>query len=183
MIGCSGAGKSTLLRTIAGLLPPLAGGIRVDDIELANCDPATWIERIAVVPQRPHLFAGTVADNVRLGAPDADDEALRQALEQAGALEFVRALPAGLATELGEGAGRLSAGQRQRLAVARALLRKPSLLLLDEPTARLDGGHEEAVLDALRGPTVVLVTHRPRVVARVDAVLRVSGGRVELVAP
>ncbi|HEX4223523.1 MAG TPA: thiol reductant ABC exporter subunit CydD [Pseudonocardiaceae bacterium] len=170
VIGRSGAGKSTLLRTIAGLLPPLAGTIRVDGLE-----------RTAVVPQRPHLFAGTVADNVRLGAQDADDEAVRQALEQAGALEFVRELPAGLATELGEGAGRLSAGQRQRLAVARALLRKPSLLLLDEPTARLDGGHEDAVLNALRGPTVVLVTHRPRVVERVDAVLRVSDGRVELV--
>ena len=181
VIGPSGAGKSTLLRTIAGLLPPLAGTVHVDGRELATRDRSAWLDRIAVVPQRPHLFAGTVADNVRLGAPDADDDAIRHALEQAGALDFVQELPAGLATELGDRAGRLSAGQRQRLAVARALLRKPSLLLLDEPTARLDGGHEEAVLAALRGPTVVLVTHRPRVVARVDAVLRVSGGRVELV--
>jgi ABC-type multidrug transport system fused ATPase/permease subunit len=176
----SGAGKSTLLRTIAGVLPPLAGGIRIGGADLHGVEPDSWTGRLGVVPQRPHLFSGTVADNIRIGRPDADPGRIWFALEQAGAAEFVRRLPHGLDAEIGERAGRLSSGERQRLALARALVREPALLLLDEPTARLDGDTERCVLEALdqvaASATVLVVTHRPRVVDSTDAVIHIADG-------
>ncbi|MFF3765924.1 thiol reductant ABC exporter subunit CydD [Streptomyces sp. NPDC001922] len=179
VVGPSGAGKTTLLNTLLGLTAPTAGRILVDGTDLAETDRASWWAQIAWVPQRPHLFVGTVADNVRTARPDADDAAVRDALEAAGALEFVTALPDGPATLLGENGAGLSAGQRQRIALARAFLADRPLVLLDEPTAHLDGATEEAVAAAVgrlsRGRTVLLVAHRPALLPLADRVLELPG--------
>ncbi|MFD5080789.1 thiol reductant ABC exporter subunit CydD [Streptomyces sp. NPDC058371] len=186
LTGPSGAGKSTLLRTLAGQIPPLAGEIRLGTHPLPYAPGTAWTDALGVVPQRPHLFAMSLADNVRLGRPDARPEEIWQALAAAGAADFVTALPDGPATPLGDGGAVLSAGERQRIALARALLRKPALLLLDEPTARLDGETEQRVLDALRTlagnerTTVLVVTHRPRVVEHADTVFHATHGSVDI---
>ncbi|MFJ3879300.1 thiol reductant ABC exporter subunit CydD [Streptomyces sp. NPDC090077] len=180
LTGPSGAGKSTLLNVLLGFVTPTAGRVRVGDTDLADLSLEQWRERIAWVPQRPHLFAGTIAENVRLARPGADDEAVEAALRDAGAWEFVAALPRGAETALGEGGAGLSAGQRQRLALARAFLADRPVLLLDEPTAALDGETEAAVVDAVRrlavGRTVLLVVHRPALLAVADRVVAVGEG-------
>ncbi|UAL68072.1 thiol reductant ABC exporter subunit CydD [Streptomyces angustmyceticus] len=176
LVGPSGAGKSTLLSVLLGFTAPYAGRALVDGRDIASLSPDSWRQRIAWVPQHPHLFAGTIAENVRLARPDADDAAVRAALGDAGALDFVDALPDGLATRLGESGAGLSAGQRQRLALARAFLADRPVLLLDEPTANLDGASEEAIVAAVRrlavGRTVLLVVHRPALLAVADRVVR-----------
>ncbi|MGW2057212.1 thiol reductant ABC exporter subunit CydD [Streptomyces sp. NPDC001840] len=175
LVGPSGVGKSTLLDVVLGFTVPDEGRIRVDGRDLASLDPYRWRERIAWVPQRPYLFAGTVAENVRLARPDADDAAVRDALREAGAYEFVAALPQGVRTMLGEDGAGLSAGQRQRLALARAFLADRPLVLLDEPTAALDGETEAGIVEAVRrlarGRTVLLVVHRPALLAAADRVI------------
>ncbi|RSS37728.1 thiol reductant ABC exporter subunit CydD [Streptomyces sp. WAC08241] len=176
LVGPSGSGKSTLLDVVLGFTAPEPGGtVRVGGEDLAELDPEAWRSRIAWVPQRPYLFAGTIAENVRLARPDASDEAVREALRDAGADGFVAELPAGLDTPLGEDGAGLSAGQRQRLALARAFLADRPLLLLDEPTAALDGETEAGVVDAVRrlaaGRTVLLVVHRPALLAVADRVV------------
>ncbi|WP_330458764.1 thiol reductant ABC exporter subunit CydD [Streptomyces sp. NBC_00820] len=176
LVGPSGAGKSTLLSVLLGFVQPTEGRVLIGGADLAGLDLQQWRSRIAWVPQRPHLFAGTIAENVRLARPDADDTAVRQALRDAGALEFVDALPEGAATALGEDGAGLSAGQRQRLALARAFLADRPVLLLDEPTAALDGATEAEVVAAVRrlavGRTVLLVVHRPALLEVADRVVR-----------
>ncbi|SER94061.1 ATP-binding cassette, subfamily C, CydCD [Streptomyces sp. yr375] len=176
LVGPSGAGKSTLLNALLGFVRPAEGRVLAGGVDLAEADLEQWRSRIAWVPQRPHLYAGTIAENVRLARPDADDAALRGALADAGALEFVDALPAGAGTVLGEDGAGLSAGQRQRLALARAFLADRPVLLLDEPTAALDGETEAEVVAAVRrlaaGRTVLLVVHRPALLAVADRVVR-----------
>ncbi|MFF6979003.1 thiol reductant ABC exporter subunit CydD [Streptomyces sp. NPDC008343] len=178
LVGPSGAGKSTLLNALLGFARPAEGRILVGGSDLAELDLEEWRSRIAWVPQRPHLYAGTIAENVRLARPDADDAAVRQALGNAGALEFVDALPQGVETVLGEDGVGLSAGQRQRLALARAFLADRPVLLLDEPTAALDGATEAEVVEAVRrlavGRTVLLVVHRPALLGMADRVVRLS---------
>ncbi|MFJ6646699.1 thiol reductant ABC exporter subunit CydD [Streptomyces sp. NPDC091290] len=178
LVGPSGAGKSTLLNVLLGFVPPTEGRVLVGGADLTGLDLARWHAEIAWVPQRPHLFAGTVAENVRLARPDADDDAVRRALRDAGALEFVDALPQGAATLLGEDGAGLSAGQRQRLALARAFLADRPVLLLDEPTAALDGATEAEVVEAVRrlavGRTVLLVVHRPALLGVADRVVRLA---------
>ncbi|MFF4832337.1 thiol reductant ABC exporter subunit CydD [Streptomyces sp. NPDC001315] len=178
LVGPSGAGKSTLLHVLLGFVTPAQGRVRVGGTDLTGLDLEQWRSRIAWVPQRPHLFAGTIAENVRLARPDADDGAVRRALGDAGALEFVDALPAGTGTVLGEDGAGLSAGQRQRLALARAFLADRPVLLLDEPTAALDGETEAEVVEAVRrlavGRTVLLVVHRPALLAVADRVVRLG---------
>ncbi|MER6403210.1 thiol reductant ABC exporter subunit CydD [Streptomyces viridosporus] len=178
LVGPSGVGKSTLLNVLLGFVRPTAGRVRIGGTDLAGVDPAEWHRRVAWVPQRPHLYAGTIAENVRLARPDADDEAVRRALRDAGALEFVDALPEGTGTLLGEDGAGLSAGQRQRLALARAFLADRPVLLLDEPTAALDGATEAEVVAAVRrlaaGRTVLLVVHRPALLAVADRVVRLA---------
>ena len=174
--GPSGCGKSTLLGVLLGLVPASGGSVTVGGADLADLDPDAWRTRVAWVPQRPHLFARSIADNVRLGRPDATDHEVRSAIADAGLDDVVAGLPLGLATVLGtEGAG-LSAGERQRVALARAFLRDAPLLLLDEPTANLDGATEEGVLSAVRrlmvGRTVVMAAHRPSLLAASDRVVR-----------
>ena len=170
--GPSGCGKSTLLAVLLGFVRPTAGSVRIAGVDLADVDPALWLARIAWVPQRPHLFATTLDDNIRLGRPDAPATAVDEAVEAAGLTALVARLPLGLATALGEGGAGLSAGERQRVALARAFLRDAPLLLLDEPTAGLDGATEAGVLDAVRrlavGRTVVLVAHRPSLITLAD---------------
>jgi ATP-binding cassette subfamily C protein CydD len=163
--GPSGSGKSTLLALLLRFTEPTAGTIEAGGVPLTELDLAAWRAQIAWVPQRPHLFAGTVAGNIALGQPDASREAIEHAAALAGAAEFIEALPAGLDTELGEGAGRLSAGERQRIALARAFLRDAPLLLLDEPTAHLDAITAAQVLATVETlmahRTVILVSHGP----------------------
>lgn len=168
-------GKSTLLNVVLGFAAPDEGRVRVGGTDLADLSPERWRERIAWVPQRPHLFAGTIAENVRLARPEADDCAVTAALRDAGAYDFVAALPDGAATLLGEDGAGLSAGQRQRLALARAFLADRPLLLLDEPTASLDGETEAGIVEAVRrlaaGRTVLLVVHRPALLSVADRVV------------
>ncbi|MFD9097893.1 thiol reductant ABC exporter subunit CydD [Streptomyces collinus] len=176
LVGPSGAGKSTLVNTLLGFVRPTAGRVRIGGTDLADLDLDAWRSRVAWVPQRPHLYAGTIAENVRLARPGADDAAVRRALADAGALEFVDGLPEGADTVLGEDGAGLSAGQRQRLALARAFLADRPVLLLDEPTAALDGATEAEVVAAVRrlavGRTVLLVVHRPALLDVADRVVR-----------
>ena len=175
LVGPSGCGKSTLLGALLGLLRPERGSIRVGGIELAELDPEEWRSRLAWVPQRPHLFHASIADNVRVGRRDASNEQIWVALVDAGLADVVSNLPEGVDTILGERGAGLSAGERQRLALARAFLRDAPLLLLDEPTAGLDGHTEQEIVRSIRrlarGRTVVLVAHRPALVAMADRVL------------
>ncbi|MFI5883821.1 thiol reductant ABC exporter subunit CydD [Streptomyces sp. NPDC051554] len=180
LVGPSGSGKSTLLNALLGFVRPAEGRVRVGGVDLTDVDLERWRSRIAWVPQRPQLYAGTIAENVRLARPDADDTAVRRALADAGALDFVDALPEGIGSVLGEDGAGLSAGQRQRLALARAFLADRPVLLLDEPTAALDGATEAEVVEAVRrlavGRTVLLVVHRPALLAVADRVVRVTEG-------
>ncbi|WP_344496009.1 thiol reductant ABC exporter subunit CydD [Streptomyces enissocaesilis] len=182
VVGPSGVGKSTLLNVLLGFAPVDEGRVVVGEgpgaVDLADVSMERWRERIAWVPQRPHLFAGTVAENVRLARPEADDAAVETALRDAGAYDFVAALPQGAETRLGEDGAGLSAGQCQRLALARAFLADRPLLLLDEPTANLDGETEAGIVEAVRrlaaGRTVVLVVHRPALLAVADRVVELT---------
>ncbi|TRO57964.1 thiol reductant ABC exporter subunit CydD [Streptomyces sp. IB201691-2A2] len=178
LVGPSGVGKSTLLNVLLGFVEPTSGRVRVGGADLTETSLEEWRSQVAWVPQRPHLYAGSVAENVRLARPDADDSSVRRALSDAGALEFVDALPDGVRTVLGEEGAGLSAGQRQRLALARAFLADRPVLLLDEPTASLDGATEAEVVEAVRrlavGRTVLLVVHRPALLDVADRVVRLE---------
>jgi ATP-binding cassette subfamily C protein CydCD len=178
--GPSGCGKSTLLSVILGLRLPGAGSVTLGGVDLSDLDLDDWRRHIGWVPQRPHLFARSVAENVRLGRPDASDAAVADALNAAGLADVIHRLPHGAQTLLGEGGVGLSAGERQRVSLARAFVRDAPLLLLDEPTAGLDGETEADVLAAVRrlviGRTAVIVAHRPALAALADRV-------VELTAP
>jgi ATP-binding cassette, subfamily C, bacterial CydCD len=187
LVGPSGCGKSTLLGVLLGLVRPDAGSVRVGGMALADLDSDGWLEwraRLAWVPQRPYLFAASLADNVRLGRRDASAAQVHDAIAAAGLAGVVAGLPAGADTVLGEGGAGLSAGERQRLALARAFLRDARLLLLDEPTAGLDGDTEREIVSSIQrlaqGRTVLLVAHRPALVTMADRV--VSLVPVEVVA-
>jgi ATP-binding cassette, subfamily C, bacterial CydD len=182
LVGESGVGKSTAAALLLGLLRPTAGRVTVGGADLAACDLAAWRGDVAWVPQRPVLLRGTVADNIRLGAPAATDHEVRAAASRAGADRFVRALPAGYETLVGDGGRPLSPGERRRIGLARALARGAPLLVLDEPTADLDPESVEAVAAALArladAATVLLIAHRVELVAHADRVVRLAGGRV-----
>jgi ATP-binding cassette, subfamily C, bacterial CydD len=185
--GPSGAGKSSLLALLLMFTEPTAGRITVGEADLAACMATDWRRRVAWVPQRPYLFAGTIAENIALGDPDARADAIALAARRAGAEGFIAELPGGYAAQLGERALSLSAGQRQRLALARAFLRDAPLLLLDEPTAHLDpvtAAEIASVVGSLAaGRTVVLVTHDEQVAARADRVLALASGRLAAASP
>jgi thiol reductant ABC exporter CydD subunit len=173
--GPSGCGKSTLLAVLLGLVQPELGSVRVGGVELGDLDPGAWRAKVAWVPQRPYLFSASIAENVRLGRRDSSIGDVWHALADAGLADAIAELPAGLETVLGDRGAGLSAGERQRLALARAFLRDSPLLLLDEPTANLDGATEQGVLEAVRrlsrGRTVLLVAHRPALLEVADRVL------------
>jgi thiol reductant ABC exporter CydD subunit len=185
LVGGSGAGKTTLGRVVLGLTRPDAGAVAVDGRELGEGDLDRWRDRVAWAAQQPALVPGTVAANVALGRPEAGPEQVEAAARMAGADTFVRALPGGYDTVVGAGGRGLSAGQRQRLGLARALLRDAPLLVLDEPTVHLDAGaaaRVAATVEALRGTrTILLITHDPALAARADRVVALHDGRV--VAP
>ena len=176
--GPSGSGKSTLLGTLLGFAPVSGGRIAIGGVDLASLDPDAWRTAIAWVPQRTHLFARSIADNVRLGRPDATDDQVEAAIADAGLAPVVSRLPDGLATRLGEGGTGLSTGERQRVALARAFVRDAPLLLLDEPTANLDGETEEGILAAVRrlmeGRTVLMAAHRPSLLCLADRVVHLD---------
>ena len=182
LTGPSGCGKSTLLAVLLGLQQPSAGTVACGGVPLEALDLARWRERIGWVPQRPHLFARSVADNVRVGRASATDDEVAAALEAADLNGTVARLPFGAATLLGDGGAGLSAGERQRLALARAFVREPGLLLLDEPTAALDHETEAEVLAALRrllaGRTALIVAHRPALAALADRVVELPAALV-----
>jgi thiol reductant ABC exporter CydD subunit len=182
LVGASGSGKSTLLSLLARLADPTAGRITVGGVDLRDGDPEAWRRRLAWLPQRPLLVAGSVADNVRLGDPAASDDHVLAALGEANAAGLVGGMPDGLDTRVGDGGLPLSAGEAQRVALARAFLRDASLVLLDEPTASLDPAGAEVVWDAIErlceGRTAVVAVHRLALARRADRVVVLEGGRV-----
>ncbi len=182
LVGPSGGGKSSLVSLILRLSRPNAGTISCDGIDLDTVDPRRWRRQIVWVPQRPTLFSGSLAWNLRLSEPEADDAALAEAVEKAGLVEVVAGLPRGLETRIGDGGRRLSVGQSQRVALARAFLSRAPMVVLDEPTAHLDSGSEETIARAI-GPltenrTALLVSHRRRAIAGADRVLELKDGRL-----
>ncbi len=182
LVGPSGAGKSTIVNLLLGFLVPERGVIAADGHPLSDFSAEAWRERVALVPQRPYLFAGSVLDNLRLARPDATLAEAQTAAVLAGADEFVAALPQGYDTALGEGGARLSKGQAQRIAIARAFLKDAPVLILDEPTAHLDPTSEAQVRDALErlaaGRTTLIVAHRFGMVRGADRIVVLDGGRV-----
>jgi thiol reductant ABC exporter CydD subunit len=182
LVGPSGAGKSTVASLLLRLNEPTAGRVTAGTVDAATCSPEAWRRQLAWVPQRPTLLRGTVADNIRLSDPAAPDDRVREAAELAGAGSFVSRLPSGYETVVGEGGRPLSAGQVQRLALARAFLRDAALVVLDEPTANLDPESVEIFetgFDLLRpGRTVLLIAHRGELALRADRVVRIDHGRI-----
>ena len=182
LVGPSGAGKSTVFRLLLRFYDPEAGEVLIDGVNIRDAEPAEVRQRLAWVSQEAPLFSGSAADNVRFGRPDADEPAVRKALEEAQALKFVEALPRGLDEPLGERGRSLSGGQRQRLAIARALVRHAPILLLDEATSALDAENErlvQAALDrAMDMRTTLVIAHRLATVKRADRIVVMDGGRI-----
>ena len=182
LVGPSGAGKTTVFQLLYRFYDPQQGRVLIDGVPLADADPAAFRRRLALVPQEPVIFSGTVADNIRFGRPEAGDDEIRRAAETAAALDFIEALPGGFGAELGEKGVRLSGGQRQRIAIARAILRNPAILLLDEATSALDAESERAVQSALdrvmKGRTTLIIAHRLATVLKADRIVVMDDGRI-----
>ncbi len=182
LVGASGSGKSTVSRLLLRFLEPQGGSIRVNGIPLAEIERRGWLSQIAWVPQMPYLFHDSLSANLRLGCPTAGIDDLRRAAEAVHLAEWIEGLPQGYDTPVGEGGARLSGGQAQRLALARAFLRDASLLVLDEPTAHLDVEQEALLQAALEricaGRTVLVIAHRLGTAARADVVAVLEAGRV-----
>ncbi len=180
LVGDSGAGKSTVAALLLGLLEPTAGRITIGGLDLRECQIEAWRRSIAWVPQHPALLRGTVADNIRLGNPDAGEAAVLEAARLAGAGELVAGLPGGLDTLIGDGGRPLSSGERRRIGLARAFLRDAPFVILDEPTADLDPRNVAIVSHAVsrlrRGRTMLVIAHRRELVQHVDRVVRLLDG-------
>jgi ABC-type multidrug transport system fused ATPase/permease subunit len=185
-VGLSGAGKSTLLDLLLRFHEPQSGKILVDDASLTEFDVKTWRARLAIVNQDPYLFDDTVRGNILYGRPEASEEDLINAARTACADDFIRQLPNGYDTMIGERGTQISGGQRQRLSLARALIRNPEILILDEATSALDAVTERAIQQALKSAdrTVIIVAHRLSMVEIADhAVVLEDGSLVEEGAP
>ena len=182
IVGASGAGKSTLLSLIIGFLRPTQGKIYLDGQDLNSLDLRTYRQFIAVVPQETILFSGTVRENILYGCPEAGEDALKKAILEANAEEFVSNLPQGLQTMVGENGTKLSGGQRQRLAIARALVRNPQVLILDEATSSLDTVSESLIQSALdnlmKHRTTFIVAHRLSTIRKADRIVVLEAGRI-----
>ncbi len=182
LVGPSGAGKSTVLNLLLGFARAQRGCVDAGGHDLAGVDPAHWLTHVAWLPQRPHLFEGSILDNIRLGVPGASIGAVRAAARDADADEFILRLPQGYDTPLGERGQNLSGGQVQRIALARAFLKDAPLVVMDEATASLDAETEARVVAALarlaRGRTLLIVAHRLRSVRMADRIVVLDAGRV-----
>ena len=182
LVGGSGAGKSTLLALLERFYMPSSGAILIDDQDIGRVSRASLRNAIAYVSQQPYLFEGTVRDNIRYGRPDASDAEVEEAARLAHADEFVRQMPYGYDTAIGENGTSLSGGQRQRLSIARAIVRNAPILLLDEATSALDARSEAAVQDALQtamaGRTTIVIAHRLSTVVDADRIVVLEGGVV-----
>ncbi len=182
IVGPSGTGKSTLAALILRLYDPLEGRVLIDGKDIRHHTLASLRSQISVVLQDNTLFALTVWENIGLGAQDASQEQIIAAARSANALEFIEALPDGFDTVLGERGVTLSHGQRQRIAIARAIVRQTPILILDEPTTGLDKENEQAVVDALErvasGKTSITITHDLRLSAHADRIYRVENGQI-----
>ncbi|MCL5289728.1 MAG: thiol reductant ABC exporter subunit CydD [Bacillota bacterium] len=182
LVGPSGAGKSTIANLLLRFAAPVEGMIKVNGMPLQQMPADWWRSKVSYVPQTPYLFYGTVADNILLGRPGASMDEVREAAEQAGAHEFIMKFPQGYHTPVGEFGVRLSGGQAQRLAVARAFLKDAPVLVLDEATAGLDPASEESIQEALdrlmQGRAVLVIAHRLSTVYRADRILVLSEGRL-----
>jgi ATP-binding cassette, subfamily C, bacterial CydD len=180
--GPSGSGKSTLAALLLGFVQPAEGAVRCGELDLTRCDGDLWRTQIAWLPQRPSLFAGSVADAIRLGDPFASRREVAAAARASGADVSIRLLPQGYDTPVGEGGRQLSLGEVRRVALARALIRQAPLLILDEPTADLDAEAAAVVTAAIeragQDRAVLVITHRPEPAAIADRVLRVESGRI-----
>ncbi|WP_293866979.1 ABC transporter transmembrane domain-containing protein [uncultured Alsobacter sp.] len=182
IVGPSGAGKSTIVQLILRFYDPQSGQVVVDGLPVTDVDPQALRERIAFVPQDPVVFGATVEENIRYGRPHASDAEVQKAAELAAADGFIRALPQGYGSRIGERGVTLSGGQRQRLAIARAILRDAPILLLDEATSALDAESETLVQEALdrlmEGRTTIVIAHRLATVLKADRILVMDGGRI-----
>ncbi len=182
LVGATGAGKSTLAKLIARLYDPDEGVVSIDGIDLRDVREESLRAEMGIVPQEGHLFSGTIADNVRFAHPLASDDDVRRALDAVGALEFVDGLPDGMNTDVQERGARLSAGQRQLICFARALVPDPRLIILDEATSSIDIGTERRIEEALDrllvGRTAVVIAHRLSTIRRADRILVVADGRI-----
>jgi ATP-binding cassette subfamily B protein len=182
IVGSTGAGKTTLINLIPRLFDATGGNVRVDGVDVRQIDQEVLWSRIGLVPQRPYLFSGTVASNLRYGRPDATDADLWQALEVAQASDFVGAMPDGLDSPISQGGTNVSGGQRQRLAIARALVRQPAIYLFDDSFSALDVATDARLRAALRPytreATVLIVAQRVSTILDADQILVLDGGRV-----
>ncbi len=183
LVGSSGAGKTSMVNLIPRFYAPSAGHIEIDGYDIAKVTLRSLRSQIGIVPQEPILFSGSIAENISYGRPEATTEEIEAAARAANAAEFIRELPQGYDTSVGERGAKLSGGQRQRIAIARALLRDPRILILDEATSALDAESEALVQDALErlmeGRTTVVIAHRLSTIQRVDRILVLAGGKIE----
>jgi len=181
LVGPSGSGKTTVASLLLRFVDPVQGRISAGGLDLAYCRADVWREQIAWVPQRPTIFRGTIADNIRLGDPGATERAVRDAAVLAGADRFIQALPFGYETLVGDGGRPLSAGESRRIALARAFARNAPLVILDEPTADLDRTSAAVVAESVErlraGRMVLLIAHRPELVQHADRVVLLADGK------
>ena len=182
IIGSTGAGKTTLISMVPRLFDATAGAVRVDGVDVRELEPEQLWRRIGLVPQRPYLFSGTVASNLRYGNPDATDDELWAALEIAQGRDFVAAMPDGLDAPIAQGGTNVSGGQRQRLAIARALVRRPEIYLFDDAFSALDLATDARLRAALRpvvaNATVVIVAQRVSTIVEADQIVVLEDGAV-----
>jgi ATP-binding cassette subfamily B multidrug efflux pump len=182
IIGSTGAGKTTLLSLVPRLFDATEGAVLVDGVDVRELDPDLLWSRIGIVPQRPYLFSGTVASNLRYGNPDATDEELWECLEIAQARDFVEAMPEGLQAPITQGGTNVSGGQRQRLAIARALVRRPNIYLFDDSFSALDLGTDARLRAALRpivaNAAVVIVAQRVSTIIDADQIVVLENGTI-----
>jgi len=182
VLGRIGSGKTTLLKLLAGLHEPDTGSVMIDNADIRHLRPEDLRSNIGVVLQNPVLFSGTIRENLLMGYPEASDAELIDAVKVAGAEGFIGSLPGGFDFRLSERGRELSSGMRQSLAIARALISKPSVLLLDEPTAAMDTGTEQMIVktldEATKGVTCIFVTHRGSMLQLADRIIVVEGGRI-----
>jgi ATP-binding cassette subfamily B protein len=182
LVGPSGAGKSTVFQLLLRFYDPQGGRVLVDGVPVAEVDPVALRARMGLVPQEPTIFATSVIENIRYGRPEASEDEVRKAAQLASADGFIRALPQGYATVIGERGVTLSGGQRQRLAIARAILKDAPILLLDEATSALDAESERKVQGALdrlmEGRTTLVIAHRLATIRSADRILVMDGGRI-----